>query len=405
MPMLILIAWRNVWRQKSRSLVIMLSVISGLWAGLFLQGYINGIIRQRIRTAIEKEISHIQLHHPEFKTDYDLHYSIANGTQLLSKISGWPEVKAFSGRLMAKGMVGTASGSAGVKINGIEPRAEDSTTHLSQNLIEGRFFAEDTKNPIVIGEKLLKKLKLRLNSKIVITLVDKDNNIASGAFRIKGVFKTQNTPYDEANVFVRKSDFAALTGTGESVNEIALLLHENEDVPSVASRLKTRFPAVKTETWMEVAPEMSLIVASSSQSMVIYMSIIMLALAFGIINTMLMAVLERTREIGMLMALGMSKLRVFSMILMETIFLVMTAAPIGVLLGTATVLYFQQSGIHLESKKEVFESFGMSEVIYPSLSWNDYQILLQLVVVTTLVSALFPARKALSLDPAEAIRK
>lgn len=403
--MLIKVAWRNIWRHRTRSMVIIISVVFGLWAGLFLQAYVNGMVEQRVSTAIEKEISHIQLHHPDFKTDYEVKFVIDNGKNIQSGIGKMQHVKSVSGRIITKGMIATATGSAGIKINGVEPVSEDSTTHLGRNIIDGKYFLPDFKNEIVIGEKLLKKLKLKLNSKVVLTIMDKNNNIASGAFRIKGVFKTLNAPYDEANVFVDRSDFASLTSTRDEINEIAVLLTTNIAVDSMCSKLKSLYPAVKTETWMEVAPEMDLIVSSSGQSMYIYMSIIMLALAFGIINTMLMAVLERTREIGMLMALGMSKVKVFVMILTETIFLVFTATPIGLLLGTVTVLYYGHFGINRSDAKEVFESFGMSEIIFPSLTFRDYRMMLQLVIITSLLSALFPARKALSLNPSEAIRK
>lgn len=403
--MLIKVAWRNIWRHKTRSMVIMLSVVFGLWAGLFMVAYVNGMIEQRVSTAIEKEISHIQLHHPDFKTDYEVKYLIGNGKNILIETGKMQHVKSVSGRIITKGMIATATGSAGVKINGVEPVSEDSTTHLGRNIREGKYFLPEVKNEIVISEKLLKKLKLKLNSKVVLTIMDKDNNIASGAFRIKGVFKTLHTPYDEANVFVDRDDFASLTSTPDEINEIAVLLTSNSAVDTIYSKLKSLYPSVKTETWMEVAPEMDLIVSSSGQSMYIYMGIIMLALAFGIINTMMMAVLERTREIGMLMALGMSRIKVFTMILMETAFLVFTATPIGLLLATATVMYYGHFGINRSDAKEVFESFGMSEIIFPTLTFRDYRMMLELVIITSLLSALFPARKALSLNPSEAIRK
>lgn len=403
--MIIKVAWRNIWRHKTRSIVIILSVTFGLWAGLFLQAFVNGMVEQRVSTAIEKEISHIQIHHPDFKTNYEVSYLIDNGNKIVNEIQEKQFVKSVSGRLIVKGMISTTTGSSGIKINGIDPAAEDRTTHLKNNIIEGDYFSSDKKNEILIGEKLLRKLKLHLNSKIVLTLMDKDNTISSGAFRIKGVFKTVNTPFDETNVFVDKKDLAVITSTNDGIDEIAILLKSSKDVDGFTVELRKLYPALKTETWMEVAPEMNLIVSSSGQSMIIYMSIIMLALSFGIINTMLMAVLERTREIGMLTALGMTKLKVFVMILMETVFLVFSALPIGLILGTATVLYFGHIGIDRSGSKAVLESFGMSEIIYPSLTFKDYQIILLLVIITSFISAIFPAQKALSLNPSEAIRK
>lgn len=403
--MLIKVAWRNIWRHKTRSAVIIISVMFGLWAGLFIQAYMNGMIEERVRTAIEKEISHIQLHHPQFKKDFDAQFVIPDGIAVLNNVSLIKNVKAVSGRTIARGMVATATGSAGIKINGVDAVAEDSVSHLSKNIIEGKYFSGDSKNEIIVGEKLLKKLKLKLNSKVVITLLDKENNITSGAFRIKGIFKTQNTPYDESNAFIERNELAGLLNTPNELHEIAVLLNSNEWLDSVYNTIHANYPSVKTETWKEVSPEMDLIVSTSGQSMLIYMSIILLALAFGIINTMLMAVLERTREIGMLMALGMSRLRVFTMILFETIFLVLTGTPLGILMGFLTTLYFGKYGIDMTADKELYASFGFSDIIYPKLNMQDYYIILELVIITSLVSSIFPARKALSLNPSEAIRK
>ena len=403
--MLVKVAWRNVWRHKTRSSVIIISVVFGIWAGLFIQSFMNGITEERVRTAIETEISHIQIHHPEFKKDYDAKFIIDSAAAVLETIKHIRQIKAATGRVIAKGMIATASGSAGIKINGVDVVEEDSTAHLSKNITEGSYFSAGSKNEMIIGQKLLQKLKLKLHSKVVITLLDKDNNIISGAFRIQGIFKTQNTPFDEGNIFVKREALAFLLNIDDGIHEIAILLYSNASLDSVCRRIKINYPAVKTETWNEISPEIDMIVSTAQQSMLIYMSIVMLALAFGIINTMLMAVLERTREIGMLMALGLNKSRVFIMILLETFFLVFTGTPIGMLLGVLTTAYFGKHGIDMSVYKDVYASFGYSEIIYTKLNAQDFYTVILLVLATSFISALFPARKALSLNPSEAIRK
>jgi ABC-type lipoprotein release transport system permease subunit len=377
----------------------------GLWAGLFIKAYVNGMVEERVRTAIVKEISHIQLHHPEFKKDYLIKYFIANGLNILNDISHLPDVKAATGRVIAKGMITTATGSSGIKVNGIDPATENDVSLLSESITEGRYFSSTAPNQIIVGEKLIKKLKLKLNSKVVLTLLDKENNITSGAFRIKGVFKTKNTPYDEMNVFVNRNELAVLLSMKGEINEIAILLSSNEALYATYNILAGKYPSLKTETWKEISPGIDLIVSTAGQSILVYMGIIMLALAFGIINTMLMAILERTREIGMLMALGMNKMKVFLMILLETFFLVFSGAPIGILSGYLTTTYFSMHGINMSVYKDVYASFGMSEIIYPRLNMQDYLIILEMVIITTFISSLFPARKAISLNPSDAIRK
>jgi ABC-type lipoprotein release transport system permease subunit len=401
--MLIKIAWRNIWRHKSRSTIIIASVAFGLWAGLFMQGYMNGRIEERILSAIQNEISHLQIHHPDFKTNYDVNNYIPDGEKAVSEIAGMENVKFVTGRIVAQGMVASTTGSSGVQINGIDISVEDSITNKSKSITEGNWLSN--KNEVVVGKKLANKLKLKTGNKIILTLVDKDKNLTSGAFRIKGIYETNNAPSDEKNLFIRKQDLSLLTATPNEVNEIAILLNNNDSLSLIQQKLKQKYPSTSIESWEEIAPELSLIVSTGNQSMVIFMVIILLALAFGIINTMLMAVLERTREIGMLMALGMNKARIFVMIMLETNFLIFTGTPLGILLGYLTVYYFGKYGIDLSMYKEVALSFGFSHIIYPKLNFSDLIILFELVVITSIISSLLPARKALSLNPSEAIRK
>jgi ABC-type lipoprotein release transport system permease subunit len=403
--MLLKVAWRNTWRSKKRSLIIIASVTIGLFAGIFLMGFYNGMIEQRVNTAINSEVSHIQLHHPEFRKDYDITYFLPAGRSMLQKIQANPNVKSAAGRIIIKGMIASASGSSGITINGVMPKEEQDVTGLAGKIKEGNYFSSKKSNELIIGEKQLKKLKLKLHNKAILTFQDKDGNIASGAFRVVGIFKTVNLPYDESNVFVKIEDVDSLSGIYQQLNEIALLLHNTEQLAVTQSFLKKQFPTTEIKNWMEISPEVGLTVTVADQMVYIFMCIILLALAFGIVNTMMMAVLERTREIGMLIALGMNQLKIFSMILMETIFLVFAGCPGGIALALTCIAITQKTGISFKKFSEVYSSFGYSDVVYPSLTTRQFAMIMLLVVITAILSALFPAWKALRLKPAESIRK
>lgn len=403
--MLIKVAWRNTWRNKTRSLVIIAAVSIGLWAGVFLMAFYNGLIEQRISAAIETEISHIQIHHPQFLNDYDIQYFIPLAHNLSEQTRRNPLIKAMTGRVVIKGMISTPSGSSGIQINGVSPEGEDRVTQLKSKLIGGKYFSGAKPYEIIASEKTLKKLNLKLNAKTILTFQDKDGNIASGAFRIVGIFKTVNGPYDEANVFVNIRDVDTLAGIPQQYNELALLLNSAKHVERLREQLHKEYPQLEIKTWTEISPEMSLLVTASDQTMFIYMGIIMLALAFGIINTMLMAVLERTREIGMLLALGMNRMKVFTMILLETIFLVVAGTPIGIACGLGTIALTHKSGINLKQFSEAYSSLGYSSLIYPTFNVRQFFLILAMVIITALVASLLPARRALRLKPAKAMRQ
>ena len=403
--MLLKVSWRNIWRNKKRSLIIITAVTIGVSTGIFLMAFYNGMIEQRVKMAIQNEVSHIQLHHPEFRKDYDIKYYLNDGPAILKQVQSNQYVKQAAGRMIIPGMIASASGSGGININGVMPTEENKLTGLKSKLIGGDYFDSLKRNEILIGEKQLKKLKLKLRNKTILTFQDINGNMASAAFRITGIFKTVNGPYDENNVFVNTRDIDSLAGLSHQYNEVAVLLHSNSTLDVVESDFKKSLLAIEIKNWKEISPEIGLTVSVADQMVLIFMGIILLALAFGIINTMLMAILERTREIGMLLALGMNRIKVFNMVLMETVLLVMAGCPGGILIAMTAISITNRTGISFEKFTEVYSSFGYANVIFPELTWRQFAMSMVLVVSTAIIASLFPAWRALSLKPAEAMRK
>ena len=403
--MLTKIASRNIWRSRKRSLIIIAAVSIGLWAGIFMMAFYNGMIEQRINSAITDELSHIQVHHPEFRKEYDIKYHLSEGRKIVETIRKDSKIKAVAGRIILKGMIASASGSSGITINGIMPEVEQELTNLHEKIIKGNYFNPQKTNEIILSEKLSKKLKLNLNKKSILTFQDAEGNLASGAFRITAIYKTVNGPYDDSNVFVKITDIDSLAGIPNAMNEIAILLKSNTELEEIQKKLEDKFPKTEVKNWMEISPELGLTISVGDQMVFIFMGIILLALAFGIVNTMMMSVLERTREIGMLLALGMNKFKIFMMILLETLFLIIAGCPVGILLAIVSIGITQRTGIDFSNFSEAYSSFGYSSIIYPSLTARQFGIIMLLVFITALFSALFPARRALKLNPAESLKK
>lgn len=404
MNILTKIASRNIWRSKKRSFIIITAVSIGLWAGIFMMAFYNGMIEQRINSAIRSELSHIQLHHSEFRKDYEIKYYLPTGKKTLQSIIKNKETKAVAGRLIIKGMIASASGSSGITINGVMPNQEQLLTNLKGKIIKGNYFNQKKENEILISEKLSKKLNLNLTKKTILTFQDREGNLASAAFRICAIYSTINTPYDDANVFVKITAIDSLAGIPNEINEIAVLLNSSTLIKESKKKLKQQFPKMEIKTWMEIAPELQLTVAVGDQMVYIFMGIILLALSFGIVNTMMMSVLERTREIGMLLALGMNKFKIFQMIILETFFLILAGCPLGILIALATIEITNKTGIDLSQFATSYSSFGYSSIVYPSLTWNQFENIVILIVFTVLFSALLPARRAIKLKPAESLK-
>jgi putative ABC transport system permease protein len=263
-----------------------------------------------------------------------------------------------------------------------------------------------SRNPILIGAKLAEKMKMTIGNRIVLTFQDINGEITSASFRVCGIYRTSNTTNDGRNVYVKKSDLLALLGKDEVVNEVAILLHNLDDVSGFRTELQSKYSGNEIRTWAEISPDLSFMNEFTGFMMMILLIIILMALAFGLLNTMLMTIFERTRELGVLISVGMSKKRVFLMILLETTFLVISGALFGSLLGALTVNSTNSTGVDLTRfGADAFSDFGFAPIIYPSLENSYYLYLALLVLITSFLAAVYPAFKALKLNPADAVRR
>jgi ABC-type lipoprotein release transport system permease subunit len=400
------IAWRNIWRNKLRSLIVILAVTLGLFGTLFLIALSNGMVEQKIATTIKNEISHIQLHDPGFMQDRGLEHDMAESKAKVEQIRSIEGVQAVTDRIKMSGMASTAATGTGTIVNGITPQEERQVTEIADLLVEGDYFETGSRSArIVIGKKLGTKLNAKIGSKIVLTLQNTEGDLSYGLFRVAGIYKTSNGMFDEANVFVEKQELASLTGFDLSHStEIAVLLENSELTDPVTEQIQSQYPDLSVLSWKKLQPVLIAMQSMMDQFGFMLLIIILIAMAFGIINTMLMAILERTHELGMLMAVGMNKRRLFVMILLETLFLTLIGAVVGVAISIGVIQLTGQNGINFTAWAEGFESWGYSALIYPVLSMTFYIGMTLLVIATGVIASIFPARKALKLNPAEAIR-
>jgi putative ABC transport system permease protein len=404
--MIFRIAFKNVWRNKVRSLVVITAITLGLAGGILTTSIITGMVEQKIRVGIDNEVSHIQIHHPEFLQNYEPQYSIPGADSLAGVISKMAGVKAVSTRERITGMAASPNSAAGIQIVGVDPQQEMKVSSLYKAIPDsgGGYFTGSRKNPIVIGRKLADKLKVRLKSKIVIRFQNTDGSLTEAAFSVNGIYKTANTGFDETNVFVRKGDLEQLIGGDHRMQEMAVILDNISLIPAVEASLKNKLPGLLVQNWMEVRPDMGMVTSAIAIEVYVILGIILFALAFGIVNTMLMIVFERTRELGMLMAVGMSKSRVFRMIMLETVFLTIIGGLVGMVLSAVLVAFFHQRGIDLSAFSKGLGAYGFDPKIYPFITMQLYINLSLMILSTGILSAVVPARKALQLRPVDAIR-
>lgn len=401
--MIAIIAWRNVWRNKGRSLAVIGAMITGIWAMAFGGGFMQSFLTSYIESSIKHETSNGQVHHPKFTEDYDIQYSMPDHQSIVSYLRQQPSVESVTSRSLVNGMIASSRQATGVKIIGIDPFEEQKLTELNTLISEGTYFEGISSNPVLIGDKLAEKLKVGVKAKVVLTFQDIEGNITAGRFRVAGILKATSLAVSEGSAFVLKTDINRLLNIGDNVHEIAYTTIAGTDDEALANTLQSKFPNEKVESWKELSPVLVFMEQWMASILKMLIVIIMSALAFGIVNTMLMAVLERIRELGMLMALGMRRTKVFLMIMFETIYLSTVGGPVGLLIGYATVTYFGKAGIDLTDYSEGLEAIGYESILYPILQPIDYVQIVIGVVLTAFLASIYPAWKAIKLKPIDAL--
>ncbi len=404
--MIIAMAWRNIWRNKMRSLVIMLSVAVGLFAAVAVLALYKGMMQSRVRTVIDTETGHLQFHHPSFKGDLDPEFLVPDPEKIIGQLKFDKSIKYVSTRAVTSGMLSNPTGSSGVQINGVDTANETAVSGLGKKIKEGGFNWKKNEKGILVGKKLATKMKLSNGTKIVLTMTDTAGNIVSAAFRIKGIYQSANAPLDEANVYVDKSELQQLLGIGNNIHEIAVILNSDDSVSAIQHRYQQEFPGTIVESWQEISPETDLMVKTVDVYSYIIVIIILIALSFGIINTMMMTVLERRREIGMMVALGTGRGRLMLLILFETFFLTIVGIPVALLAGFLITGYYERNGLDLSGMgREMMQNFGYETLVYPSFPYDKLPGIIMLVFLAALFSSLFPAWKSLQMNPADILQK
>ena len=364
----------------------------------------NSFLMSYIQTSIRHETSNGQIHHPEFTRDFDIQYRIANAAEITNYLRQSGEVEHIALRSIVNGMVSSTRNATGVKIVGVDPGQEATVTELDSLVSDGMYFTDGTSNPVLIGDKLAEKLKVKVRSKVVLTFQDINGNITAGSFRVAGILKATSTAINERSAFVDRADLNRLLDLGEAVHEIAFTTVEGADDEQLADAIQAAFPEEEVRSWRELSPLLVFMEQWMAAGLQLLIIIIMLALAFGIVNTMLMAVLERVREVGVMIALGMKRSRVFLMIMIETIFLSTAGGPLGLLAGYFTISWLGTSGIDLSNYSEGLEAIGYESVLYPVLYMSDYIRITAGVLITAMLASVYPAWKAIRMEPVDAIR-
>jgi ABC-type lipoprotein release transport system permease subunit len=400
------LAWRNIWRNKRRTQLVLAAIIVGLWGMVFMVAIMDWMNVEMVETSIENGVGHIQIHREGFMDNMSVSLNIRNPRYVFNRIEDLPYIAYTAQRIKVRGLISTAISSSGVVIWGIDHEAEPAVSSVATYLKSGEFLS-GARGEIYIGRSLADKLKVDLDDKVVITAQGLASEIGTAAYRVKGIFESSSSEYDKYNAYINLADAQILLAMEGRISEIVIIADDMENIDSLIVQLKEKLAVSGLEvlSWKEVIPLIvQMIELFESFNWIVFL-IVIIAMAFGIINTILMSVLERTREIGILMAIGTRPWRIFSMVVWEGFYLGLVGLCLGWVFTLATYIILSRTGIDISIWSESMKYIGgIESTIYPILKLDNVVGSSISVFIATMVSTLYPAIKIMRLSPVKAFR-
>ena len=405
--MILKIAWRNIWRNLRRSIITLGAITFGLASVIIFFGITDGFHVQMIDYMVKTSSGHVVVHKEGYNDDPKVTNSMDDTTPIINKIKTMAEVTAYSERIEVSGLASTPENSVGVLIRGINPDDETKITEIKKRIIEGSYLDSSDPMGILIGRKMKKKLDAELGSKLVLMVQAIDGSIGAELFRVKGVFRMGSAVLDSSFVLINTEGARNLTSLTSGSNAIAMLVEGETNIPIVTATLKESFEPTDHEilTWREVMPELEEMIEMDDIFMYLMLIIIMTVVSLGILNTMLMSIMERTREFGVMMALGTKPGQIVHLVMAEAGFLAFIGTVLGITLGITVNALLSINGIDFSEYSDAFEFVGMvTPIVYPETEMRNIVASGLIVFVTTVIVSIYPSVKASRQKPVEAIR-
>lgn len=407
MNMLFKMAWFNIWRNRRRTFLLLCAMSVGLAGVLFFLGLMNGWMDQMLYQSVRTFEGHLKI----MQTDYHDHPVVEHALSRMPTAEAWLErderVAAWAPRVVLSMLLSTPTHSRVLNVVGIDPEREARVSSVSEGLRQGEFLAASQPNRILIGRRLATKLKLKLGRKVVLMAQQRGGDLGSAAFRVAGIFETGQGGFDETTVYILKDDAQTLLNLDDWITEYVAVLHDVTAAEGTAAdlgRVVGEAP-VKVWTWKGLLPIVVQYQELASRMMLPYYALFYLAMAFGIINAVAMAVGERTHEIGVMIAVGMRRIHIVLLILLEVLYTALMAAAAGVFLGGASVWWLGRTGIDLTAFADAMAYFGLSKMVYPYLLLPGTLLAVSSMFFTALLFSLIPAMRAARLAPVTALRQ
>ncbi len=402
---LLRLAWRNLWRNHRRSAIMLMSIALGVWAMIFMNALMRGMTDQMVRNGLNLLPGEVQIHHPEYRLDPTVVNSFDPQAGTLPEAIADSPAVATSARVRVPAVIASEYESRGVVLLGVDPASEAAVGALPDNIVEGRFLEGVDDKGIVIGARMAERLETRLGKRVVIMSQDPDNDIADRGARVVGIYTARIRSTEERFAYVGRTTLQSMLGLDREVSEIALTADNYRTVAPWLASLETSVgDELDVSPWYELNSFLGSMLRVQDGFALVFIVVIFLVLSFGLVNTLVMALFERVREIGLMQALGMRPGLILLQVLIESLMLLVIGLVAGNLLAWLTIKPLE-SGIDISAVAEGMEMMTMGATLYPALDYRDMVTSTVVVVGLGLLASLLPAWRAARLDPIRALAR
>lgn len=407
MKIVLKLAWRNIWRNWRRSLITLTAIIFAIVLSVVMRGIQLGTYEFNIKTSIELFTGYLQFQRQGYNDNPSLHRTFIPDTTVITALNNIPEIKGFSPRIYAGGLVSSKANSTGAIIFAIDPEKESKVSSFHTKVKEGEFIRSENYFDIVVGKRMLKNLNLNIGDTVVVLTSGYDGSMGNYKFRICGAFSMGYSDFDGMAVFMHIKGADELLSMNGRISSIAIALNSLKDIPHVKDRLNNKFIQSGYEAldWKDLMPDLKQLMELDDISAVIYLAILMLVVAFGILNTLLMSVTERFREFGVLLAIGIKHQQLLIILILEVIFLTLIGLIIGTGLSYLINYYVYLNPINLTGDfAKIYEEFGFIPQIHSTMDSSIFLSTIYSIIIITAVSTIYPAYRVIKLEALKGIR-
>ena len=402
-------AWRNIWRNPRRTVLTICAITFASILLVFMLSFQFGSYETMINTSVKISTGHLQIQAEKYQEKKSIRYVIPDPLKVAGIVNTIPEVAAYTFRGQAFALISSKNRSYGVVVTGIDPPGEANVSRIKKLVREGNFLSATDVNQAMVGKLLAKNLRVTIGDELTLLGQGRDGSIAATVLQVKGIFSSGIDEFDRSAIQIPLSTFQDIFTMDEAVHEIVVIGRALSDVSGIKAQLQEALPALnsrkplKTLDWQEIMPGLRQAIEMDLVSGLIFYGLLIIVVAFSILNTFLMAIFERTKEFGVMMAIGTSPRRLTKVLLIESMTMTMIGIIAGIVLGIALTYYFQVYGIDFSGGSELLSQFGITGRMYPKLSILSVSIGPFMVLFFTFIAALYPALKIRRLRPVEAM--